>query len=73
MAQGLMSSTKCYFVGANKWSRYMDEVISRSGQFKPEDDQPLSKTSSHQRQQICDNVVKVKLGLLNLVSIFHIF
>ena len=51
----------------------MDEVISRSGQFKPEDDQPLPKTSSHQRQQICDNVVKVKLGLLNLVSIFHIF
>ena len=42
----------------------MDEVISRSGQFKPEDDQPLPKTSSHQRQQICDDVVKVKFGPL---------
>jgi len=38
-------------------TRYMDEVISRSGQFKKEDDRPLPKTSC-QRQQICDNVVK---------------
>ena len=38
----------------------MDEVISRSGQFN----QPLPKTSSHQRQQICDDVVKVKFGPL---------
>lgn len=38
-------------------TRYMDEVISRSGQFKQEDDRPLPKTSC-QRQQICDNVVK---------------
>jgi len=40
-------------------TRYMDEVISRSEQFKQEDNQPLSKTSCQaQRQQICDNVVK---------------
>jgi len=38
-------------------TRYMDEVISRSGQFKKEDGQHLPKTSL-QRQQICDNVVK---------------
>ena len=42
----------------------MDEVISRSGQFKKEDDQPLPKNSC-QRQQICDNVVKVKFGISN--------
>ena len=42
----------------------MDEVISRSGQFKKEDDQPLPKTSC-QRQQICDNVVKVTFGISN--------
>ena len=42
----------------------MDEVISRSSQFKKEDDQPLPKTSC-QRQQICDNVVKVKFGISN--------
>ena len=63
---------KCFFVGAKKkLSRYMDEVISRSGQFKKEDDRPLPKTSC-QRQQICDNVVKVKFGLSNLISIFDI-
>lgn len=40
-------------------TRYMDEVISRSEQFKQEDNQPLLKTSCQaQRQQICDNVVK---------------
>ena len=52
----------------------MDEVISRSEQFKQEDNQPLSKTSCQaQRQQICDNVVKVKFGLSNFVSIFYIY
>ena len=51
----------------------MDEVISRSEQFKQEDNQPLLKTSCQaQRQQICDNVVKVKFALLNLVSILFI-
>ena len=49
----------------------MDEVISRSSQFKKEDDQHLPKTSC-QRQQICDNVVKVKFSPQSRISVLYI-
>ena len=41
-------------------SRYTEEVILRSGHQKQEEDEPLIAKTSSERQQICDDVVKVK-------------